>query len=447
MSTTVVTAGETFEGNLQPAIAAGDSLVVEAGGTSYETSIAGGTEIVDGPIGSVTPSGYALATSVGEGGILEVDGGEAANAVAEQGGTLVDNGGLDLYSFINSSVGIIENNAVSFAPTVDTAGTLTVSNATVYSPTIAGGTLDLTDPRAVVNGTISFADFDNTTSTVAGGVLELSAGHDIGNTISGFAPGDAIAVAGLSGPATLVVAGDTAVIAGPSLGDLYSLTITGASTDDLTLNVVGGTDEIVWGLPQIVCFLAGTGIATADGTRAIETLAAGDLVLTADGLSRPVRWLGRQTAATRFADPARIAPIRIRAGALGEHLPVRDLLVSPDHALLVDGVLVQAGALVNGASITREDRDLPEVFTYYHVELAEHALILAEGVPAETFIDNVDRLAFDNWHEHEAAPDAAPLVEMAHPRAKSHRQVPLALRARLLQRGVELYGEPKAAAA
>jgi hypothetical protein len=98
--------------------------------------------------------------------------------------------------------------------------------------------------------------------------------------------------------------------------------------------------------------------------------------------------------------------------------------------LLVDGVLVQAGALVNGASILR-DRAMPEFFTYYHVELATHELILAEGVPAETFVDNVDRLGFDNWADHQAQFGDAEITEMPYPRAKSARQLPTAIRARL----------------
>ena len=134
----------------------------------------------------------------------------------------------------------------------------------------------------------------------------------------------------------------------------------------------------------------------------VESIKRGDLVTTADGRTVPVAWLGIQTVSRQFSDPLRVWPIRVKAGALDENVPSRDLLISPDHAILVDGALVQAGALVNGTSITREDR-LPAKFTYYHVETDDHSLILAHNVPAETFVDNVDRLGFDNWREHAGA--------------------------------------------
>jgi hypothetical protein len=148
------------------------------------------------------------------------------------------------------------------------------------------------------------------------------------------------------------------------------------------------------------CFFAGTMIRAPHGEVAVETLRRGDLVCTQDGRIVPVDWLGVQTVSTIFTDKLRVLPIRIKAGALGENVPARDLLVSPDHAILVEGALIQAGALINGSSIVRES-NVPTTFTYYHVEVDDHSLILAENTPAETFVDNVDRLGFDNWAEHQ----------------------------------------------
>lgn len=184
--------------------------------------------------------------------------------------------------------------------------------------------------------------------------------------------------------------------------------------------------------PFVVCFLAGTMISTPSGDVAIEALTAGDLVLTTEGAAKPVRWLARQTVSTVFANPQRVLPIRIAAGALGAGLPCRDLFVSPDHALLLDGLLVQAGALVNGTTIVRH-ADMPQTFIYYHVELDDHSLIVAEGVPAESFVDNVTRRSFDNWQE---APET-PIAELDLPRVKSARQLPVRIR--------ELLAEPAAA--
>jgi hypothetical protein len=195
-----------------------------------------------------------------------------------------------------------------------------------------------------------------------------------------------------------------------------------------------------------ICFMAGTSVATPDGSIAVENLSIGQLVRTADGRSAPVRWIGRQTVSRLFTDELRL-PVCIRAHAIGEDVPLRDLLVSPGHALLVDGVLAQAGALVNDVSIVRV-RNVPVIFTYYHVELDDHSLILAENVPAETFVDHVERAYFDNWDEYVALyPEGKNVPEMEYPRAKAYRQVPKAIRKRLAARGHALFGESVVSAA
>ncbi len=219
----------------------------------------------------------------------------------------------------------------------------------------------------------------------------------------------------------------------------YVLTIKagdGLSGDGWGENRLTVRDTLGWdllgqtGAPAPACFMAGTAIRTPTGAVAVESLKAGDLVSLSDGRAVPVIWLGRQSVSMVFADPLRVLPIRVKAGALGANLPARDLRLSPCHALLVDDILVQAGALVNGASIVREE-DVPATFVYYHVEVAEHALILAEDAPAETFVDNIDRLGFDNWAERAAMAAEGGITEMAYPRAKSIRQVPVAIRKRL----------------
>ncbi len=116
---------------------------------------------------------------------------------------------------------------------------------------------------------------------------------------------------------------------------------------------------------------------------------------------------------------------------------MRDLFVSPDHAIGLGPVLVHAAALVDGLGVLREPV-AGETILYLHVELARHALILAEGLPAESFVDNLEQLGFDNWHEREAlVGETAPVAEMDLPRAKSRRQVPQAIRRALEARAIE----------
>lgn len=164
----------------------------------------------------------------------------------------------------------------------------------------------------------------------------------------------------------------------------------------------------------VACFAPGTRIATPDGPRPVEALAIGDLVATAGGTARPVRWIGRrQYDAVAVAANPHLHPVRIRASALAPGRPGRDLVLSPQHAVLVLGdaatgpLLVPAAALVNGASITQPVHAGP--LAYLHVELERHALLLAEDTEVESFADAASRALFDNHAEfHALYPSPAP---------------------------------------
>ncbi|SNS68605.1 Hint domain-containing protein [Antarctobacter heliothermus] len=183
---------------------------------------------------------------------------------------------------------------------------------------------------------------------------------------------------------------------------------------------------------QPACFLAGTAIATPEGTCAVEDLQIGQIILTADGTAVPVRWIGRQIVDSRFSS-GKAHPVRFRAGALGDGLPLADLTITADHGMILDGLVINASALINGTTIDWVPlADLPAQFTVYHIETEVHDVILANGAPSETFIDYRDRRAFDNYHQYLALYGCERIIpEMPSPRISSARMLPMAIRDRI----------------
>lgn len=143
----------------------------------------------------------------------------------------------------------------------------------------------------------------------------------------------------------------------------------------------------------VPCFAAGTLITTSEGPKPVEEIRVGDKVLSRDDGFQQVRWTGQRVLS---AEDVQVNPdfmsVMIRAGALGNNLPRRDLRVSPGHRMLVSGahaelmfgerdVLVAASDLVGLAGITLDS----SAVTYVHVMFDTHQIIDAEGAWSESF--------------------------------------------------------------
>jgi autotransporter passenger strand-loop-strand repeat protein len=424
---------------------AGGTVVIGAGivldspsGVSVQASQADGDQVGAGDTLLVLTGAVASATVIGSGGLEYVLSGTDAGATVSGGGQILANalatgalvaaGGFQFLGLRASAVdttvdsgGVVRDyEGTASGAVIGSGGELVVSGGSAVATTISGGTLLVGEDYSVDSG-VTFAAGTQ-------GLLVLSSGAAAYDAISGFAAGDSIDLAGLLYRGTTTATFSGGVLSAREGGVTSTVTLDPTGLDGHVFHLAGDTQGGT--LITVTCFLAGTGIATLFGETLVEDLQPGDIVVLADGGVAAVRWLGVQTISRRFADPARVLPVRIAAGALGEGLPARDLLVSPAHALLLDGVLVQAGALVGLPGIGRA-HEMAETFRYYHVELDAHALLLAEGVAAESYLETVETVAFDN---RAGRPARALPAEMEYPRVKSVRQLAAALRARLAGR-------------
>jgi hypothetical protein len=215
----------------------------------------------------------------------------------------------------------------------------------------------------------------------------------ISATINGFNASDQIVIQGSSIDAVSFDAGTLSLLDGPVT--VGTLLLAGDYTNDVfavgAAEVGGVAEQIV----TVACFCAGTRILTSHGEVAVEHLRLGHQIeALLGGAPAPITWIGTRTIdCTRHPHPKQVRPVRIRAGAFGLDQPSRDLFLSPDHAVFVDGVLIPVRYLIIGTSVAQVPVD--EV-TYYHLELRQHDVVLAEGMPAESYLDTGDRSNFTN---------------------------------------------------
>jgi lipopolysaccharide export system protein LptA len=388
----------------------GASATLEVSGTIIGT---GGTAIVLGGAGDLLKwdAGAVIDGAIaGGGGTLELAAGSAAiGTLAGLGGTITNFSLIEIEQ--NALWDLAGQDTLSAGETLDAAGALLISGSLIDegAVTISGsldltGTIDITDGALSVSGAltgsglIELSDFGSLDlgAAASGGTIDFTDGTGLltianagqfADQIIGFGHGDTIDLTGIafSSADTVTYSNGHAIVYdnGSIVADFLLSGLPPGAELSLQSDQHGGTDLIDPTGPA--CFLAGTSLTTAAGEVAVEDLAPGMLVATIAGKLAPIRWIGR-----RRYDPAaleigrdKVLPIIIRAGALGENLPRRDLMVSPEHCLYVGAALIPARMLVNGRSIVQR-RSL-EPIDYIHVELDEHAILLAEGAAAESY--------------------------------------------------------------
>jgi hypothetical protein len=146
---------------------------------------------------------------------------------------------------------------------------------------------------------------------------------------------------------------------------------------------------------EVTRFAAAARIATLRGPIPVELVHPGDQVCTVlGGDTARVTWVGhRRVDCARHPDPRKVWPVVVSAHAFGRGMPADDLMLSPDHAVFVDRALIPIRLLVNGRSVRQV---LAESICYHHIELAQHDVLLANGMPAESYLDTGDRTRFGN---------------------------------------------------
>jgi Hint domain len=364
-----IAAGRGATGGIGIDFNVGTGSLTNAAGAIIDGGLGGSAGGGDGGAGVVLNAGGSIRDS----GLIQ--GGQSLSASSEAGGNGVDlsNGGvLHVYS-----TGVVAGGHVNRGTGGD--GVFLNGGTLITDGTIDGGSAHLGTAGAAVQFGASDAS------------MIVSGGAYFGGVIAGFHYGDSIDLENLS---PTVVASEFNPTT-DTISSVYDGTLQFTGNPDLVFSSDGHGGTLV----TVACFRRGTRITAEHGERAVESLEIGDRVMTLAGGLKRIRWVGkRHYTAEALAERPEVRPVLVRAGALDDFLPRRDLWVSPEHALYVKGALVPAGLLTNGVSILT-DESVSSV-SYYHLEFESHEVVFAEGAPAESFVDDDSRQMFDNAAEY-----------------------------------------------
>ncbi|HUB11894.1 MAG TPA: Hint domain-containing protein [Acetobacteraceae bacterium] len=404
-----------------------------SGSVTLDDSIWGGYSLTVGLAGTgraEIDSGSTVAffsISIGPDGLLDVTGAAGATSqvmapnLALNGGTIDVTGGGEV--MVGTGTGAPGTVAVGGIPLVGLGtvkGDVAVQNGgVVEAELVVPGVLTI-DGNVVGNGTIEPVQTLEVTQGIASGVTILfnpllgGTGGDLVldtpradlGTIVGFAAGNTIDIAGSLYSNTVFTQGGT-----DSAGTLtlsgggalpLSIAVAGTYSPDSFLATPEATDTIV----TLACFVAGTRIATATGEVKVDDLRVGDRVRCLMQGTATVAWIGTGRARVTRGRRTAATPVIVRKGALADNVPHRDLRITKGHSLYLDGVLIPVEFLVNHRSIIWDD--WAQEVTIFHIELATHDVLIAEGAPAESYRDDGNRWLFQNANAGWGRPPATP---------------------------------------
>ena len=347
-------------------------------------------------VGTTLFIGSAPSGSLGAGtGSLSV----AAGAKAAIGGKTVLAGNATLSVDSSSALEIGGGNTATMGQLlVDTTGTLS-GVGRVIGTTTNQGLIDATGgvlqfDTLVSTGTVNVEASGTLQATTLSGTVRLNGGTLRIASPSIFTGAIDPGLGGTIDLTGLIVS--SASIVGSSLIFLadatqYSIGLSGPTASGaVAVSSDGGGGSTL----SIACFAMGTEITTESGKVPVEALRVGKLVRTKDGGMRPIRWIGyRNVTCSLHPDPHKVWPVCISANAFGKNLPERDLWLSPEHAIFGASVLIPVCELINGINI----KQLPiDIITYYHIELDQHDVIMANNLPCESYLENGNREDFEN---------------------------------------------------
>jgi antigen 43 len=346
---------------------AGKILGFTASNTYGAIYLTGGGSVANLSTGTISPVGgtaYGIKIAAGAGtvtnaGYINGGGGDAVSLAAGYTNLVVVDPGARFHGIVNGGAAAQSTLELGSGATT---GTLTGFNS-----------------EYINFGTLTFAPsaqwlFETNTANIPG-------------VINGFVQGDTIDITGFTATSISTLSGNKGVVL--NRGATHETISFGGTISNFEFNTGSfGTDLTT------ICFCVDTLIGTPDGEVPVQTLQPGDMVLTAHNGPRKVIWVGIGKVLATRGKRGVATPVIVRRGALADNVPHQDLHVTKAHSLYIGEVLIPVEFLVNHRTIVWDDR--AQEVEIYHVELESHDVLIANGVPAESFRDDGNRWLFQN---------------------------------------------------